>query len=114
MNQASLIKGQDDLENKIITMVSESNLRDDPLRLLRAYRQASQLHFEIETETKITLRKLAPRLNQVAAERVNRELGYLLASQDHIFWLQLNFHLSKLHSLNLKPCQIKISGKCTQ
>ena len=81
-------KGQDDLQNKIMRMVSESNLADDPLRLLRAYRQASQLHFQIETETKVTIRKLAPRLSQVAAERVNRELGYLLASQEGNFWLQ--------------------------
>lgn len=81
-------KGQNDLQNKIIRMVSKSNLEDDPLRLLRAYRQASQLHFQIEAKTQATIRKLAPRLSQVAAERINRELSYLLGSQEGNYWLQ--------------------------
>ena len=80
--------GQKDLQNQTIRMISESNLIDDPLRLLRAYRQACQLQFQIEGQTHATIRKLAPRLNQVSAERVNHELSYLLASQAGSFWLQ--------------------------
>jgi tRNA nucleotidyltransferase (CCA-adding enzyme) len=81
-------QGQTDLEQQRIRMVSASNLEDDPLRLLRAYRQASQLDFRIEAETKTTLRKLAPRLSQVAAERINREFSYLLRSREGSYWLQ--------------------------
>ncbi len=71
--------GQGDLQAKLVRMVSAQNLADDPLRLLRGYRQAAQLGFEIEAETARTIHTLAPRLNTVAAERAMTELRYLLA-----------------------------------
>ena len=60
-------------------MVAPENLADDPLRILRGYRQSAQLGFEIENLTRQVLVKLAPRLKSVAAERVRTELGYLLS-----------------------------------
>jgi tRNA nucleotidyltransferase (CCA-adding enzyme) len=68
-------------------MISQANLEDDPLRLLRAYRQAAQLGFRIEPATRAVLRELAPLLGQVAAERVQVELGYLLKSAQGTPWL---------------------------
>lgn len=92
--------GIEDLKAKKIRMVAPENLADDPLRILRGYRQSAQLGFEIESLTRQVLVKLAPRLKSVAAERVRTELGYLLsiangshrmldAIADHIFddWL---------------------------
>lgn len=72
------LQGYADLENKLLRMVSPGNLKDDPLRLLRGYRQASQLNFTIETATHSTIQTLAPYISQVAAERVRVELGYML------------------------------------
>lgn len=72
--------GCQDLEKGIIRMISANNLQDDPLRLLRAYRQASQLNFIIEAETRSTLRQLAPFLTQIAIERIQVELNYLFTS----------------------------------
>ncbi len=72
------LQGQLDLKNRMIRMVSESNLQDDPLRLLRAYRQAAQLNFTIENNTQNTINKLTPLLKQVAEERIRTELDYLL------------------------------------
>ena len=72
------LKGCLDLEKQIIRMVSASNLQADPLRLLRAYRQAAQLGFQIETNTQATIKELASDISLVAAERVQMELGYLL------------------------------------
>lgn len=68
-------------------MVSQSNLADDPLRLLRAYRQAAQLGFQIEPATHRAICQLSPLLQQVAAERVQVELGYLLKSAQGTPWL---------------------------
>jgi tRNA nucleotidyltransferase (CCA-adding enzyme) len=92
--------GIGDLKAKRIRMVAPENLADDPLRILRGYRQSAQLGFEIESLTRQVLVKLAPCLKSVAAERVRTELGYLLsmangnhrmldAIADHIFddWL---------------------------
>ena len=63
-------------------------MQDDPLRLLRAYRQAAQLGFVIQSDTQAVIRQLASLLGQVAAERVRVELGYLLGSTRGTQWLQ--------------------------
>jgi tRNA nucleotidyltransferase (CCA-adding enzyme) len=81
------LRGIEDCRTGIIRMVSPANLQDDPLRLLRAYRQAAQLDFSIEPTTQLAIRQLAPLLGQVAAERVQVELGYLLKSPKGTSWL---------------------------
>ncbi|ABB56823.1 CCA tRNA nucleotidyltransferase [Synechococcus elongatus] len=70
--------GQADLEQGLLRMVAPENLVDDPLRLLRAYRQAAQLSFSIEPETAAAIAQLAPLLPQVAGERIWAELQRLL------------------------------------
>jgi len=67
--------GIEDLQARRIRMVAPENLADDPLRILRGYRQATQLGFEIESLTRQVLIKLAPKLKAMAAERVRTELG---------------------------------------
>ncbi|MGK7884968.1 MAG: CCA tRNA nucleotidyltransferase [Crocosphaera sp.] len=79
--------GLEDLEIKTMRMISIKNLQDDPLRLLRAYRQAAQLNFIIEPETRQTLAELSSLINQVAAERVQSELNYLLVNYRGSQWL---------------------------
>lgn len=81
------LQGYTDLKQSLIRMVSPANLQDDPLRLLRAYRQAAQLGFTIQPETRSTIKEIAPLLETVAAERVRVELGYLLNSPSGIPWL---------------------------
>lgn len=81
------LQGCADLQQGVLRMVSAKNLQDDPLRLLRAYRQAAQLGFIIEPDTQSVIRQLAPQLSQVAAERVRVELGYLLSSSAGTPWL---------------------------
>lgn len=80
--------GLHDLRAKRLRMVSRENLKDDPLRLLRAYRQAAQLDFEIEGDTLVAIRSLAGLLGNVAAERVRSELDYLLLNTGGDKWLQ--------------------------
>lgn len=73
------LQGLADLQKRVLRMVSPANLQDDPLRLMRAYRQAAQLNFTIEPATQDTIRSLASHITTVAAERVRVEVGYLLA-----------------------------------
>ncbi len=80
--------GLKDLGCQSLRMISPENLQDDPLRLLRAYRQAAQLDFEIEPHTRATIRSLAPLLRLVAAERVQSELNYLLLNSRGNKWLK--------------------------
>jgi tRNA nucleotidyltransferase (CCA-adding enzyme) len=81
------LDGRADLKRKHLRMISAENLYDDPLRLLRAYRQAAQLGFEIDHDTRAAIRRLAPELSRVAAERICAELGYVLASPGGTVWL---------------------------
>jgi len=81
------LQGGADLKKGILRMISPTNLEDDPLRLMRGYRQAAQLGFTIETETHSTIRGLASHLEKVAAERIRVELGYMLANPQGTPWL---------------------------
>lgn len=80
--------GTQDIQQRTIRMISKANLIDDPLRLLRAYRQGAQLDFSIESATLLTIRELAPLLTNVSAERVLAELRYLLQTPNNSQWLQ--------------------------
>ncbi|MCY7323888.1 MAG: CCA tRNA nucleotidyltransferase [Phormidesmis sp. CAN_BIN36] len=81
------LQGHADLKRGLLRMVCAENLAEDPLRLLRAYRQAAQLGFALEPETQVVIRQLAPKLRQIAAERVQSELNYLLSSDRGTAWL---------------------------
>ncbi|MBE9201810.1 MULTISPECIES: CCA tRNA nucleotidyltransferase [unclassified Nodularia (in: cyanobacteria)] len=81
------LQGRADLEQGILRMVSPANLKDDPLRLMRAYRQAAQLEFTIEPKTQAIIQTLASHIAEVAAERVRVEINYLLANAQGTFWL---------------------------
>lgn len=81
------LNGTKDIQDRTIRMIGRENLVDDPLRLLRAYRQAAQLNFTIEPQTRQTIRELVPLLTNVAAERVLAELRYLLQTPQSSQWL---------------------------
>lgn len=83
------LQGYADLQLGLIRTVQFENLREDPLRLLRAYRQAAQLGFQIEPASQNQIRKLANLLASIAAERIQSELGYLLNSAPGTPFLQL-------------------------
>lgn len=91
------LKGIADCHAGMIRMISPANLQDDPLRLLRAYRQAAQLGFQIEPTTQSTIYHLAPLLTQIAAERVQVELNHLLQSPQGTFWLSTAWQDQLLH-----------------
>jgi tRNA nucleotidyltransferase (CCA-adding enzyme) len=79
--------GLADLEQGVLRMVAVNNLEDDPLRLLRAYRQAAQLNFVIEADTKKAIAERVSLLENIAAERVQAELNYLLTALHGDRWL---------------------------
>jgi tRNA nucleotidyltransferase (CCA-adding enzyme) len=79
--------GYVDLQQRQLRMVSAENLQEDPLRLLRAYRQAAQLGFSVESATRSVICQLAPLLGRIAPERVQSELNYLLSTAKGTPWL---------------------------
>ena len=81
---------QSDLARKTIRMVSKSIFNQDPVRLLRAFRMAAVLHFDIEAHTKTAIEKHAGLIQQSAGERVREELFKMLQSaKSHVYLCQL-------------------------
>ncbi len=71
--------GQKDLWRRLLRAISRENLRDDPLRLLRAYRLLAELDFVLEEKTRLWVRELAPEIEKVAPERIGAEIKALFA-----------------------------------
>lgn len=71
-----------DLKQGIIRCVGnpEERFSEDALRILRAVRFAAQLGFQIEEKTFSAIRRLAPHLSHISAERIQTELLKLIVS----------------------------------
>ena len=76
--------GLGDLTKKILQTPGrpEDSFSDDPLRMLRAARFASQLDFEIAPNVLAAMKEMAPRLSIISAERIRDELSKILMSQN--------------------------------
>ncbi|WP_259723630.1 CCA tRNA nucleotidyltransferase [Synechococcus sp. CS-1332] len=72
--------GLQDLAARRLVAISEANLLDDPLRLLRGVRLACELDFTIAPATWELIRRHQQRITVVAGERVLAELERLAAS----------------------------------
>jgi poly(A) polymerase len=70
------------LANKVLRTPNtpENSFSDDPLRMLRAARFASQLNFEIAPEVLSAMTEMANRLEIISAERIRDEITKLLMS----------------------------------
>ncbi len=75
--------GVEDLKNKIIRTPLEPNITysDDPLRMMRAIRFASQLQFTIEEKSFQAITENKDRINIISGERIVDELNKILHSK---------------------------------
>lgn len=75
--------GLQDLAKKILRTPGRASdsFNDDPLRMMRAARFASQLDFDIDPEVITAMKNLAPRISIVSAERVRDEFIKILMSE---------------------------------
>ena len=74
--------GLADLEDGIIATPLEPDITfsDDPLRMMRCIRFATQLNFQIEDETFVALERMADRIKIVSGERIKDELNKIILS----------------------------------
>ena len=81
----------EDIQNKIIKTPIDPlrTFNDDPLRILRAYRFASQLNFTIDESINIAASKLKDRLEIISQERITDEFLKILASPKPSIGLKL-------------------------
>ena len=89
--------GLEDLKNGIIKtpLAPDITFDDDPLRMLRAIRFATQLQFKIEQETYFSIKRMSTRIAIVSIERIADELNKIILSEvpstgfKHLFNTQL-------------------------
>lgn len=86
--------GTGDLKRKIIRTPLDPAITfsDDPLRMMRAVRFASQLNFDIEADTFAALTSQAERLRIVSGERIIDELNKIIMSPLPSYGFKLLFH----------------------
>ncbi len=70
--------GREDLNNKLIRMVTPNSFAEDPLRMLRAVQFAARFEFEIEPETYRALTENVDLIDTVSSERIAEELNKML------------------------------------
>ena len=77
-NVIDCFDGIKDLKKKEIKVVSKKVFNDDPLRMLRAFRFASEYNFKISKETLSLIKKSSSKIITVAGERIKNELFRIL------------------------------------
>ncbi len=74
--------GRMDLIEKRVRLAAGGAFRDDPLRMVRAYRLAAAFGFAVDPGTIGAVRRDTPGIDRIAGERIRQELFKLLAFEE--------------------------------
>ncbi len=101
--------GVQDLRRKMLKtpLDSEITFSDDPLRMMRAIRFASQLSFDIEAQTFDAIVKNVSRLEIVSMERITDELNKIICSPKPSYGFKLLFHSGLLRKFFPELAQLQ-------
>ena len=101
--------GLKDLENKIIRTPLEPNITysDDPLRMMRAIRFATQLNFKIEESSLKAIKDNASRMEIISQERITEELNKIILSTKPSIGFKLLFNTELLHQFFPKMVELQ-------
>lgn len=91
--------GREDLKKRCIRVISRRSFEDDPLRLLRAFRLASTLNFEIEGNTFNMIQGMSSLLRRSAVERIRDEFFNLLSASDSAKYLYQMHEAGLFHEI---------------
>jgi poly(A) polymerase len=91
-------EGMRDLRRKIIRtpLAPDVTFSDDPLRMMRAIRFATQLNFDIEPETFDAIISMKERISIVSMERISDELNKIILSPTPSYGFKLLYHAGLL------------------
>ena len=103
-------QGMEDIKNKIIRTPADPTytFSDDPLRMMRAIRFASQLQFAIKEETLQGIKNNVERIRIVSQERITEEFNKILLSPKPSVGLDLLYQSGLLHIIF--PQMIDLAG----
>lgn len=90
--------GLKDIKRKLIRTPLDPDITfsDDPLRMMRAIRFASQLTFDIEPDTFDAIIRMSERIDIVSRERVTDELNKIILSPTPSYGFKLLYHAGLL------------------
>ena len=91
--------GLSDLKTKMVRMVYPHAFADDPLRILRAWRFAAELEYQIDEVTRDRLAQHVQKLSSVAVERIIYELFRILAVKNAGSWVREMSQLAVMDSI---------------
>lgn len=102
--------GLEDLQRKIIKtpLASDITFSDDPLRMMRAIRFASQLNFDIEPDTFEAIERNKERIKIISQERITDELNKIILSKVPSYGFKLLFYAELLHLIF--PEMVELQG----
>ena len=102
--------GLEDLKNGILKtpLNPTTTFSDDPLRMMRAFRFATQLGFKIDDETYQAIEPLNERIKIVSLERVTDELNKIIKAKKPSIGFKLLFNTKVLH--HIFPEMVKLHG----
>jgi poly(A) polymerase len=91
-------QGLEDIKKRLIRtpLDPETTFSDDPLRMMRAVRFASQLNFDIEAETFEGLKAMAARISIISQERITDELNKIILSPKPSYGFKLLYQVGLL------------------
>jgi poly(A) polymerase len=91
--------GLADIENKVLKTPQDAakTYSDDPLRMMRAIRFASQLNFKIENSSLQAILENSHRLEIISKERIMDELNKIILSEEPSRGFKLLFSTKLLH-----------------
>lgn len=102
--------GLDDLKQQLIRtpLDPDKTFSDDPLRMLRAIRFATQLKFHIYPETLHSIERNAERISIISKERITDELNKIILSQQPSIGFKLLFDTGLLKKIF--PQMVDLAG----
>ena len=103
-------EGVHDIEKKIIRtpLDASQTFIDDPLRMMRAIRFATQLNFKIEEETFEAIRLNAVRIEIISQERITDELNKIILAKKPSIGFKLLYDSGLLHFIF--PQMVELAG----
>jgi putative nucleotidyltransferase with HDIG domain len=103
-------QGMQDIENRIIRtpLDPDQTFSDDPLRMLRAIRFASQLGFTIDDNTYQGIKNNIERIKIISQERITEELNKILLSHKPSVGFDLLYQSGLLHIIF--PQMVDLAG----
>lgn len=107
-----LFNGLSDIKNKLIKCVgnAEDRFEEDALRILRGLRFAAQLDFDIEEKTYFAMQKKAYLLENIAIERIMKELSKIFIATNSKKYIEIMVKIGIFNHINFfKNKEIKLA-----